>query len=216
MASPLEQSVMGLVKKVFPEAFEPPIDPSKFGDPLAKQIDWTPAKQGGESFRTHRLKAIGRERLEFRGSFYPMLLASCALSIGLGAVGYGGLHREEPGWWKLMLFGLPFVAAGSVILLSHRRAVFDRECGWFYRGKKPAGPAAPGVLLLAHIHALQIVGEWCSTGKGGSFRSFELNLVLKDGTRHNVIDHSALSTIRADAFRLGEFLRVPVWDATLK
>jgi hypothetical protein len=216
MASPLEQSVMDLVKRAFPDALKPPIDPSRFGDPLATQIEWTPAKPGGEGFRSHRLKAVGRDRLEFRRSAYPMLMGSCALSIGLFAVSYGGLHRGGPGWWKPMLFGLPFLAAGSVILLSHPKPVFDREAGWFYRGKKPANAHASGVVLLSHIHALQIVGKWCSTGEGGSFRSLELNLVLKDGTRHNVVDHSAMSTIRGDAACLGAFLRVPVWDATLE
>lgn len=216
MPSPLEESVMGLVKKAFPDAFAPPFDPSRFADPLARQIDWTPRKQGGHGFRTHRLKAVGRDRLEFRRSAYPALMAFCAMSIGLLAISFGAWHRDDPGWWKLMLLGLAFVAAGSVILLSHRKSVFDRECGWFYQGKKPSGPNTSGAVLLSHVHALQIVGEWCSTGNSGSFRSFELNLVLKDGVRHNVVDHSAMSIIRADASRLGEFLHVPTWDATLE
>jgi Fe2+ transport system protein B len=42
---------------------------------------------------------------------------------------------------------------------------------------------------------------------------YELNLVLKDGKRLNVMDHSRRAHIRSDAQRLGQFLKVPIWDA---
>jgi hypothetical protein len=38
---------------------------------------------------------------------------------------------------------------------------------------------------------------------------------MLDGTRINVVDHGKVSAIRADAERLGRFIGVPVWDATM-
>ena len=55
-----------------------------------------------------------------------------------------------------------------------------------------------------------------SSSSGGSSRyySYELNLVLKDGTRLNVVDHGGKSLLNANAETLAQFLNVPVWDAT--
>jgi hypothetical protein len=215
MASSFEQLVQGLVKRAFGDALEAPIDPSVFHDPLALQIGWTPAKQGGAATRTHRYRVVGSERAEFRVAFGVRFLSLFVLAVG-GSIGtYGALHREDPRWWVQILFGVVFVAAGIAIWLQCRSVVFDRQLGWYYEGRKPASPGGSRGILLSQIHALQIVGEYCSTGKGGTYRSFELNLVLKDGTRHNVIDHAAQLHVRADAHRLGQFLGVPVWDATL-
>jgi len=47
--------------------------------------------------------------------------------------------------------------------------------------------------------------------KNGSFTSWELNLVLRDGKRLAVIDHGDGATVRADAERLGREIGVPVW-----
>jgi hypothetical protein len=44
--------------------------------------------------------------------------------------------------------------------------------------------------------------------------SYEINLVLTDGSRLNLVDHSIQSVIREDAQTLGAFLDVPVWDAS--
>jgi len=69
-------------------------------------------------------------------------------------------------------------------------------------------------VALDQIHAIQIVSELCPSG-GLPFWSYELNLVLDDGDRLNVVDHAGLPQIREDAETLAEWLGVPVWDATL-
>jgi hypothetical protein len=215
MVDPIEKAVLEFAKQLMPEAFKPPIDPTRFGDPLALKVDWGPVRQGGEGMKSHRLTEIGRERLEFRAGVGPSLMAALALALGVAILYYGVTHREDHRWWIQMLVGLVFSAVGTTLFVSHRVVVFDRKSGWFYRGRLPKGPTNPASARLSSIHALQIVREVCSGAKSGSFNSYEINIVLNDGTRHNVIDHSALSSIRADAARLGQFLGVPVWDATL-
>jgi hypothetical protein len=51
------------------------------------------------------------------------------------------------------------------------------------------------------------------TGNKSSYYSYELNLVLDDGRRINVIDHGNLDRLRSDAQPLSRFLDKPVWDA---
>ena len=53
-------------------------------------------------------------------------------------------------------------------------------------------------------------GITCLIGSPNS--SYELNLVLQDGERLNVVDHGSFDVLREDAAKLGEFLGVPVWD----
>ncbi len=52
------------------------------------------------------------------------------------------------------------------------------------------------------------------TGNKSSYYSYELNLVLDDGSRINVVDHGNLDRLRGDAQTLSRFLDKPVWDAT--
>ncbi|MFT4803048.1 MAG: Fe2+ transport system protein B [Psychroserpens sp.] len=52
------------------------------------------------------------------------------------------------------------------------------------------------------------------TDKDSSFKSFELNLVLDDSNRLNVIDHVNLKGVTADAETLSAFLNVPIWHAS--
>jgi hypothetical protein len=52
------------------------------------------------------------------------------------------------------------------------------------------------------------------SGSKNSYYSYELNLVLDDGSRINVVDHGNLERLRSDANALSQFLDKPVWDAT--
>ena len=44
--------------------------------------------------------------------------------------------------------------------------------------------------------------------------NYELNLVLEDGKRINVVDHENQDSLREDAGTLAAFLDKPIWDAT--
>ena len=72
---------------------------------------------------------------------------------------------------------------------------------------------------LEKVHALQIIAELCSnkTERGRrtkTYHSYELNLVLEDGKRINVVDHGDQDSLREDAGTLSAFLGKPIWDAT--
>ncbi|RWX50781.1 hypothetical protein VU01_12641, partial [Candidatus Electrothrix marina] len=52
------------------------------------------------------------------------------------------------------------------------------------------------------------------SGNKSSYCSYEINLVLQDGSRINVVDHGKKNRIREDAHALAEFLGKPLWDAS--
>jgi hypothetical protein len=116
------------------------------------------------------------------------------------------------------LFGLVFAAVGGGTLYGGTKPIaFDIQLGYFWKGRNPPpynfGVEPKEALPLPRIHALQIVSERCSSSKS-SFMSYELNLVLQDGSRRNVVDHGNLDGLRTDARELAIFLAVPLWDAT--
>jgi len=71
------------------------------------------------------------------------------------------------------------------------------------------------VIPLKNIHALQLLGEKVSWGKNNSsYTSYELNLILKDSSRINVIDHWNLEQIKDDAKKIAEKLKIKIYDIT--
>ena len=92
--------------------------------------------------------------------------------------------------------------------------MFDKRRGYFWKSRKwpedEVGHVSKGCVRMDEIHTLQLVSEYCS-GSKSSFYSYELNLVLQDGSRVNVVDHGNLAKLKRDASELAAFLGKPLW-----
>ena len=121
--------------------------------------------------------------------------------------------------FDLILIGGVFATVGGCLLyFGTKPIVFDKVRGVFWKGRKKPGEVFDRRSLknftgLEVVHALQIISEYCR-GSKSSYYSYELNLVLKDGKRINVVDHGSIRKLREDAEILSKFLSIPVWDAT--
>lgn len=115
--------------------------------------------------------------------------------------------------------GIIFTGVGGAWLyFATQPIVFDKSERLFWKGGKAPNEVADRkslkcVVELHKIHALQLISE-SVRGSKSRFYSYELNIVLGDGKRINVIDHGNRSWLREDAATLSKFLRKPVWDAT--
>lgn len=132
------------------------------------------------------------------------------------------------------LFGL----MGYAMIKSIKSLTFDQFQGVYYQGPKydpiAAELAKPkkkpffriseygettSVSEQAHgrlrdIEALQVIAETIRTRSKNttrSFTSYELNLVLHDGERLNVMDHGNRKKFAADTELISQFLNLPVW-----
>lgn len=201
------------------------VDPTRFHDPLALQTEWKPLKNGGANFQTNKLYEIGGNRLEFKASLGMKCFSGLFIVVGLGIAMFALRHKPaEIGdiWSKDFLVpiivGLVFGLAGWAMAYSCAvPAVFDKNHGYFSKNrKKPEHQMDPSRLKnyvqLSRIHAIQLLAEKCK-GDKTSYYSYELNLVLDDASRMNVIDHGNLAAVREDARKLAEFLGKPVWDS---
>lgn len=196
-----------------------------FEDPIAQQTNWKPLEKGGSNFRTHELKIIGYNRLEVAATLQSKLFIALFVIAGFGMMGYyfytiyfKGPISSEDNLWILILVGVGFSVGGLFGLVkAFTKKIFDKQTGYYWKGTK--GPRqtygfqqSDRFIPLSTIHALQIIKEKVRT-KNSSFTSYELNLVLKDLRRMNVMDHSKLEKLREDAEALSKFLNVPIWDA---
>lgn len=198
-----------------------PLNPSKFGDPIAEQTKWGPAKAGGSNSCTHKLIQTNPYTFEFKASLKAKLAYTLFIFLGLiissyslFAISKNGLTAE---YIIYVLISLTFPIIGCRMLyFGTRPIVFDKISDNFWKGNQNPKQIINKTSIeqyckISDIHSLQIISEFIS-GKHTAFYSYELNLVLNDAKRINIIDHGNLKKIRQDAETLSEFLGKPVWD----
>ena len=208
-----------------------PFDTSQFNDEVADRVRWDPVKSGGTNMRTHKLVIEEPFVAKFRATTGHLIFCCISLLIGFGIIGVllyslynKGKLTDTGSLIRVVMplgFGMIWTLAGLFRLyLSLSPIRFDKQTGDFRKGRKAASAmgahemdAESGLVKLNAIHAMQLIKERCRT-KNSTYYSYEWNLVLESGQRINVVDHGGLDRIREDANRLGQFLGIPVWDAT--
>lgn len=193
----------------------------EFNDPIAKQTEWTPLKPGGTNFCTRRLMGTHPNLLEFKPTKSAVLFYSLFLVIGLAVMILPPMtNSKEFTNAKLLmpiLIGGVFAFVGGLLLYYGTiPIVFDKQKGLYINSLQARKNTIPGQMVeggtrLSDIHALQILREHVR-GNKSSYHSYELNLVLRDGKRVNVIDHGSYPKLLEDAARLAQFLGKPLWD----
>ena len=211
------------VKKRLLDLVQDPFDPAQFNDPLALEIEWGSLNGGGTNFCTHRLRKIYDDRIEFKSTFKAKMFCFFFMLIGLfllSPIYFMIVSGEGIGVGILfpLLFGGPFFAIGSYMFYRGSiPIVFDKHKGYYWHSRKSPDQFVEMdtinlLTALEDIHAIQLISEYCS-GEKSSFYSYEINLVLHNGERINVVDHGKKSQILLDSELLAEFLQVTVWDA---
>jgi len=214
-----------LIEKVYKQIFPEPFDSSVFGAGLAQETRWVPLVNGGTTLGSHRLRRASLNRLQFVTTGRARLWFASVAGFGCFIIGLPWILSAvgEPVPWAAIplcfLFGLCWV--GLALYLWSRFGVFynlDRRLGVSWKGNGPPPDGEPkgseGVVLLERVRALQILRE-CIENEGYALYSYELNMVLDDASRVNVVDHGDIGRIRREAVTLAEFLGgVPVWDAS--
>ena len=184
---------------------------------IKKEVSITPCYIGGASFKTHNLTKTS-SGYAFKASIGGLIFALLFTFAGLGIACLGVyktvFNSTASQYLFLILFGSVFLAAGVFILLTFLRPrVFNKNSNYYYKGfRKNVTRETKNYFPLNRIIALQLIGETIS-GNNGSYKSFELNLVLDDVPRHNVVDHGNLKKLIDDASILSAFLDVPIWHA---
>ncbi len=186
-------------------------------------VDWSPLKRGGTNFRTHKLVSVDLDTVVFKPSTGAIIFYFAFLLFGIipSSIGFWQFVNHGFRFSTDVLvpfgFGAVFGTVGLFLFgFGTRPIVFDKRRGYFWKGRKDPDEVWSKDELkhfceLKNIQGLQIITELVK-GDKGSFNSYELNLVLKDGSRMNVIDHGNEAALRQDADGLAEFLGVEILE----
>jgi hypothetical protein len=213
---------------------EPRVPPQFADNPAAAATFWSQLNKGGITFRTRWLRQMDGDRLKFVPTVLMRLFPYFAFGFAVAgyllavvfyrqfAEGRTPLEMIEQGniMPLIVLACVPFSILPVLVIVcvywwvGRKPIVFDRTAG-FTMGNVKTAASTP----LEDIVGIQILGECVQSTHSGNtsttFLSYELNLVLGDASRKNVVDHGHLESLRQDAAMLGGFLNVSVWDATL-
>lgn len=216
------------LKKIIEEAQKQSVrsvDSSRFDHPLAKKTGWHPLAGGGANFQTHKLDHSNPDILIFKATKGAYAFSVLFIFIGLlgTLIPLGFFFADGMKEFVMVLFavifGGVFTAVGVFALyFMTKPRVFDTFYGCYYKGrKKPKhdfeSEKKHAITHLAKVKAIQIIPERIR-GKNASYFSYEINLVLNDGSRVNVIDHGKHRAVSEDAQILATSLGVPLWDAS--
>lgn len=185
----------------------------------AIHAETTPLARGGNSFASHR-PVITASRLYWRPTLrvwaLGALFAVPASLVLLALLVAGEVQLDDPASWILPLIATLFVGLGVLIVRrNYVPIIFDRNLGWFWRGRPQAKGSASIAALkesasLADIVALQLISGQKMHSPYASWDTWELNLILNTGQRLPVIHHGNLKILRQDAASLANWLGLPL------
>ncbi|MEJ2499952.1 MAG: ankyrin repeat domain-containing protein [Campylobacterales bacterium] len=200
-----------------------PIDPKDMpehlgtDDPVVLKTSWNSLSSGSQNFKSHRLVSVGDSRLEFQRSAQSLLFSLLFMTAGIVPIGlvFSGASSPLP----MVLVGLFFIGAGLFLLLSgKKRIVIDRTMSALWEGKeepaKVINPSAvDGYRSLKDVHAVQLLKSHVpGDSDSSSYYNHEINLIFADGKRIALVGHGNEQTITNQAWKLSEFLAIPLWD----
>ena len=204
-------------------------------DPVAELTDWSPMSSGGSNFQMLEIFEVSGERIEFRRTrrmirFYRVFMGAGLVMLGLAVFATTRSRYLSAGEMLYVttafaLVGLLVGGTGVVMKrVAGRPSVLDRRLGWYWMGPTPRDAAdverRKDAVLIKDVHAVQYLEKWFerfdspAAGSTSHF-SYEINLVMHDGSRVNVVNHGGQScSLLPAASRTARFLDVPLWDAS--
>ena len=213
----LERSRLALEKLAVDQA-------ERYDDGVASTTDWAFMVHTGGGFRSRRLVQVLHGRLQFKATWRGLAFGVAFAAPGFAMLAAGIWHAvtARGGTLGLLMSGLAFGAAGIVMLAgSLLPVVFDRDSGYFWRGRTAPRrdvDVDAKAARLQDVHAVQLLTGWRNSSgtMTSGYNVHEVNLILHDGSRVHVVGHGgSIEQLREEITTVAEFLNVPVWDADL-
>ncbi|MEP0265203.1 hypothetical protein [Dokdonia sp.] len=213
--------MLSSIKKFFGIKEEPPLNPAIFNHPLAEKTSWEPLKHGGSSHKNVNLIKVDNNTLEYKPNtvskvFTYLFLVGPILFLVIRHFVFKNDDNNSEVLFLLVPIAMTIGGAVTTYFL-HRPHKFDKKLGYHYKSyKNPTSKrdiqSSHGWTLLSSVEGIQIIKERVKT-KNSSYKSYEINLVLENGSRKNVIDHGNYEAVKKNAKTIADFLGVPYWDA---
>jgi len=185
-------------------------------------IDWTALVTATANFTTQILYLDSNRQIRSKRTIFFILFASAFFLVGtwllffitLGDPVYrqGGAIFSDAGLWGdvfSLLLSLAFVLGSMHMLLCGQEILVEGNNGsidivnvFFFKADKRT-------IVLEDVEALQLLGHLSGSGDD-SYWAYELNAVLYDSSRVNILAHGGERRMIKDAQLLSDFVLKPL------
>lgn len=178
-------------------------------DSVAQKTHWQPMASGASNFKMQDI-FIDNNSLFVKPSFEVKLFYSAFFITGLIPV----LIDYVFAWKELESIFNPFISAYGLFIL------IGLTLGWIFNRNKVEFNKTTLLIIktdqtipLQEAYALQVISS-ISGGHGhGVFKNNELNIILKNGDRVNILNHGNILAFEDQELKISNFLNIPVWQA---
>ena len=198
----------------------------------AKKLSWSSNSTASANFSNYRVvrtrTGLGIRPASGKRIVGLILIALSVLFAPLAVVVFSMLLGTEGHRWPGVIIGLLFI---SVFCLTGLRSLFARDAFTFdlhtrrfFTGSRPPKDirrAGSSCGALSDIAGIQILSRWVYRSSTGRQRfshsqagwcSYQLNLVLRNGSRVRLLDHGNEKQLRHDASLIARTLRLEIWE----
>ena len=178
-------------------------------DPVAARTHWQSIAVGASNFQMQQIE-INKTGLKVKASFEINLFCWAFIMIGLAPI----IMEYVFLWQRLESLLKPLLSAYGIFFVSGvlLKFYFTRSTIEFNEASKTISTSNKNI-SFNDVYALQVISS-ISGGRGnGIFRNNELNLVLNNGQRINVLNHGGKPAFEYQELQLSKLLNVPVWQA---
>ncbi|MDR6239303.1 hypothetical protein [Aureibacter tunicatorum] len=177
-------------------------------------LDWSEMKNGGNNMMTAQIIKNSPESIKIKSTFMSKIFSWAFILLGLNEFTFKvytfilkfGIEALS----ILKSLELFFNMGGIFIIIGIGLRIFLSSSGIFRLDKQVLIDSK--IIPFDQFLALQFITKQVHFRREHSqtFPCYELNLVLKDGKRINLLNHGVLKSIKNDAYLLKNELNIPI------
>lgn len=178
-------------------------------DPIAEKTHWQSMASGAANFKMQQLET-SKTGFNISASFEIKLFCWAFIFCGLTPILIEYLFM----WDNIEFILDPLLSAPGMFVLV------GIILSWAFNGNKiefnkatRSIQTSDGSIPFSDVYALQVISSIAGGHGHGVYRNNELNLVLNDGRRINLLNHGGIAAFEYQELHLSKLLNVPVWQA---
>jgi len=195
------------------------MDIKRFDDKVAEQTHWHALEVKSGSFNLFNLHTEDPYKLEYKRTglfklfisvfvmFGCILILPALLSVVVNVLVMGLAIRWFDFVSYLLVAMIFFGGAWRLVYHSQTPPLFNLRQLLFTRGRG----SKKVEIDCSDIHALQLLAHYVGQHKG-NYTTYQLNLVLNNGSREHVVGYSTPKVARRDAQTIAKNIDVKIWD----
>ncbi|WP_435260753.1 hypothetical protein [Tenacibaculum sp. nBUS_03] len=183
-------------------------------DVIGKRISWDAIESSGSNFASETFKktSIG---YKITSSSFTKFFAWGFLLVGLNYVvlSFYEYYQFNTSPLTFMKGGKLFFTSGGPFLLIGCFLILLFSPKVYIHSRKRKIIIGDQSICFKQVYALQALQKFIEGGSSrGSYFSYELNLVTKNGDRFNLLNHGDKEYLLSDMVKISKLLHVPVWN----